>query len=215
MALRLHTLRKQLKIGPLEHHRFLVFSSAFFFDSRVERVPSGFERGRDESRETGRWTFFFFSETRARCAKKRQVFSCRKFFGSPCRWVEYQRCLEHMSFHEIRRDFLRVQRLPHQFKFSMYLESCMQHVCLQFTEIRDQVWVLAIIVLALHLFVAALVHDDLSTATTLNLLSCVAATLAVTVFIKIEWIYWYVLHSEFLHRATRARSNNRPARARF
>lgn len=130
------------------------------------------------------------------------------FFGSywlkgvvrdPVSWLEYQRCLEHMTFHEVRRDFLRVHHLPHSFSFADYLESCMQHVCLEFSEIRDAVWVLGILGLVVHLFFSTLLTPP-SVATSLTALGAVVAGLGLVIFFKVKWIYWYILHSEILYQ---------------
>ncbi|KAJ8610108.1 hypothetical protein CTAYLR_007082 [Chrysophaeum taylorii] len=130
------------------------------------------------------------------------------FFGSywikglarhPVAWLAYQKCLEHMTFHEVRRDFLRVHHLPHSFSFAAYLESCMQHVCLEFSEIRDTVWSLGILGLVVHLFFSTLLSAP-SVETTLTWLGSAVAGLCVIVFFKVKWIYWFLLHSEILYR---------------
>mmetsp|Transcript_1268 Transcript_1268/g.4276 ORF Transcript_1268/g.4276 Transcript_1268/m.4276 type:complete len:1206 (+) Transcript_1268:144-3761(+) len=133
------------------------------------------------------------------------------FFGSfwlrgvwrhPVAWFEYQRCLEHMTFHEIRRDFLRSQHLPHDFELTTYLESCMQHVCLEFTEIRDSVWVFGILGLVVHQFVSTLASEP-EVRDVLVGLSVGIAVLVVVIFLKVKWIYWFVLHSEMLYSSGR------------
>ena len=130
----------------------------------------------------------------------------RFFFGTywisglvkhPILWFEYQRCLEQMTFHEVRRDFLRVNRLPRTFSFAAYLETCMQHVCLEFSEIRDTVWFLGILALILHLFFTTMLTTP-SAEVSLTWLAGVVIFLTVLTFLKVKWIYWYVLHSELL-----------------
>lgn len=131
------------------------------------------------------------------------------FFGSfwikgvlrhPMIWFEYQRTLEHMTFHEVRRDFLRVHHLPHSFSFADYLDSCMQHVCLEFSEIRDAVWFIGILGLVVHLFFSTLLGNS-EVSTSLTWLGLTVAGLGLLVFVKVKWIYWFILHSEILYRA--------------
>ena len=121
----------------------------------------------------------------------------RGLFRHPFRWLEYQRCLEHMTFHEVRRDFLRVHHLPHSFSFAAYLETCLQHVCLEFSEIRDTVWFLGILGLIVHLFFTTMLTTP-SAEVTLTWLGATVIFLSVVAFLKVKWIYWYILHSELL-----------------
>eukprot|EP00630_Chrysocystis_fragilis_P007616 CAMPEP_0197387836 /NCGR_PEP_ID=MMETSP1165-20131217/741_1 /TAXON_ID=284809 /ORGANISM="Chrysocystis fragilis, Strain CCMP3189" /LENGTH=971 /DNA_ID=CAMNT_0042913169 /DNA_START=111 /DNA_END=3026 /DNA_ORIENTATION=+ len=126
-------------------------------------------------------------------------FWVRGLYQHPALWLEYQRALEHMTFHEVRRDFLRVHHLPHGFSFAAYLESCMQHVCLEFSEIRDTVWVIGILGLVVHLFFSTLLSES-NVATSITGLAVAVAALALVCFVKVKWIYWYILHSEILYR---------------
>mmetsp|Transcript_923 Transcript_923/g.1156 ORF Transcript_923/g.1156 Transcript_923/m.1156 type:complete len:1141 (-) Transcript_923:940-4362(-) len=126
------------------------------------------------------------------------TFWLRGLCRHPLTWLEYQKYLEQMTFHEIRRDFLRSQHLPHDFDFTVYLESCIQHVCLEFTEIRDSVWVLGILGLVLHQFIATLTARP-TVSNVLVGLSVGIIALILIVFLKVKWIYWYVLHSEMLY----------------
>lgn len=138
------------------------------------------------------------------------------FFGSfwvrglirhPLLWLEYQRALEHMTFHEVRRDFLRVHHLPHSFSFASYLESCMQHVCVEFSEIRDTVWFIGILGLVFHLFFSTLIRES-NVSTTLTYLGVTVAVLCLLVFLKVKWIYWFILHSEILYRGGAAEDDD-------
>lgn len=118
--------------------------------------------------------------------------------SNPSAWLEYQKCLEHMTFHEVRRDFLRSHHLPHNFSFATYLESCMQHVCLEFSEIRDGVWFLLILVLVAQLYLST-VFSPFEVDDSIVLLGAIVIVLGLVVFLKVKWIYWYLLHSEILH----------------
>ena len=118
-------------------------------------------------------------------------------FRHPFLWLEYQRSLEELTFAEVRRDFLRVHHLPHAFSFAAYLETCLQHVCLEFSEIRDTVWFLGILGLIAHLFVTTVTTTP-SAETTLTWLGTVVIFLCVLAFFKVKWIYWFILHSELL-----------------
>lgn len=147
---RVHQLRRELKIKPLDNH--------LFFGSY--------------------WIWGLSSD--------------------PFAWFEYQTLLEAMSFHEIRRDFLRSQQLPHEFEFASYLEKCMQHVCIQFSEIRDSVWIFGVLLLVVHSYVTTLTtHPEMSDI--LLWLSVAVVALGFLVFLKVKWIYWYVLHSEVIY----------------
>mmetsp|Transcript_18305 Transcript_18305/g.57573 ORF Transcript_18305/g.57573 Transcript_18305/m.57573 type:complete len:872 (+) Transcript_18305:85-2700(+) len=118
----------------------------------------------------------------------------------PFAWFAYQDCLERMSFHEIRRDFLRSHQLPHEFEFADYLESCLQHVCIEFSEIRDSVWVLGVLGLVAHSYATTLAATPDITQILL-VLSVAVVALGFIVFIKVKYIYWYVLHSEVVYSA--------------
>mmetsp|Transcript_13208 Transcript_13208/g.43047 ORF Transcript_13208/g.43047 Transcript_13208/m.43047 type:complete len:943 (-) Transcript_13208:338-3166(-) len=148
-----------------------------------------------------------------RAALKIPALQNHLFFGSywisgllrhPFMWFEYQRCLEQMTFHEVRRDFLRVHRLPSAFSFAAYLETCLQHVCLEFSEIRDTVWFLGILGLIVHLFITTMLSAP-SAETTLTWLGATVIFLSVFTFLKVKWIYWYVLHSELLFSGSTGR----------
>ncbi|KAJ8599971.1 hypothetical protein CTAYLR_002873 [Chrysophaeum taylorii] len=125
-------------------------------------------------------------------------FWMRGLVRHPWAWLEYQHCLEHMTFHEVRRDFLRSHHLPHNFSFATYLESCMQHVCLEFSEIRDTVWFVGILGLLIQLYISTLFSPP-KLSTSLTVLGSVVVGLALLIFLKVKWIYWYLLHSEILH----------------
>ena len=125
---------------------------------------------------------------------------CR-FVRRPWSWMNYKRLLEHVRFHELRQHFIRANHMPRNFAFAGYLKKCKQHVLLELVEVHSGAWVIIAWLLSLDLFLwgldGAFLTLDLPYA--MCLLSAVSIFFCAVIYAKIDYIYWCLLHSEFIH----------------